>query len=155
MSPQAWPLPKSLTSIFTGVIQTNFIRSEPGGTTMSGESPSTVTKAQVNEEARQSNSRDKKGQTGPKGTANPVTTSDRTSFCSSMSDMTTLAAADIVNDAKSSLDQLGVGISLVLHVSCSLNGRRSPRMSVVHPAIRNHTPNLQSRSPRSLNWARS
>ena len=122
MSPQAWPLPKILTTIITGGMKTKFLPADYNGTA-SG-SPRTspdVTEKTVANEAReaQHERQDKRGQAlqPSRVKARDPTmlprTADRNSASSTSSTMSTqMAAANIVKDTQERLGILGVSIHL-------------------------------------------
>ena len=125
MSPQAWPLPISLTSIITGGMKTSFLQPDSNGTA-SGSRPRTspdVTQKAGGNEARGTRyeQQDKRQQASQRSTVNArdpamlARISERNSTGSTLSNMTTQTAADIVKDTQERLGNLGVSVT-----SCSM-----------------------------------
>lgn len=126
MSPQAWPLPKGLTSIITGGMKTSFLQPDSNGTASGSRpraSPDVKQKAGGNEaRGTQYEQQDKMQQASQRSTtanardpAMLARISERNSTSSTMSNMTTQTAADIVKDTQERLGNLGVSVT-----SCSM-----------------------------------
>ncbi|KAH9915911.1 uncharacterized protein B0H18DRAFT_80298 [Fomitopsis serialis] len=120
MSPQAWPTAStnSLFNLITSSIRpaSNTSQRSPSNTRDSNMASKTPAKLPT---ATRHNKQDNKAKQGPQPKAGSTPSSsqmsDRTSMASAMSEITTLAATDIVDNTRSSLGQLGVR-----HTSCSM-----------------------------------
>lgn len=157
MSPQAWPLPKSLTSTITCAMKTSFLQTEStGNASGSGTRASPdVTRKPGGHEATEAKyaQQDKRQQASQRSNVTPRDTtmlpriSERNSTSSSVSDATAQTAADIVKETRERLGNLGVSVLLrPMSLARSIvDGHSACGLSIVRSVNRNHFPDLQNR----------
>lgn len=157
MSPQAWPLPKSLTSTITCGMKTSFLptestgnasgsgtRASPGVTRKPGGHEATEAKYEQQDKRQQASQR---SNVTPRDTTMLPRISERNSTSSSVSDATAQTAADIVKETRERLGNLGVSVLLrPMSLARSIvDGHSACGLSIVRSVNRNHFPDLQNR----------